>query len=1575
MANQSSFGWCCGTHYAPHLSDGTMAVFSGVLIMPWASVTDRWSQNPTDIPELDQLTCKAGFGSWLTPWDADIEWALYRVLGNQLVRIAGARPITANVAAAHTVPMRQRATERLHSLVERSTRAMGFETQDDGRVLTYPIASSGVSQVPAPISDTVLGTSAVLAVARADMQGESVVALPTFTLSGTVVKPKAAGPVTPADPNVMEFLYEGSAPVQVAGKEYIFRACVSNHLKEDTRYKVYPPRRVEIRNGKPLRQIYASVSRECYPLRLWLDSLDAPLVDTLGAFAFVQKFAAFMGSGEDELDAARSPLGSIYEVILSQEDYAKVFGGLGSNTTQVAAAMLAKFQALCADKVQLAGLLQDFAVRAEGAGLADAKRASELLADAAQIGFGNAAQDIAPAQALESAHSLARRLAESSPSSRTLWTCWFVTVLFALRSPGAPQTLKDFVEDDALRVMNGQIDYAPDYWFDLHKADDVIAAMQAYGADLRDAIVARGWDSAHPDAKIRANLDKAYTEAIDHVKAVANTDSPEADDPPLQLRYSAAPDFKEEAIRGCILALRAGVPRSDGTIKWLDPEWITTFEAMDGSNHVKNDAGTTVVFIDTQGATNSDALAEHTAVYNGEPLFAAQPLDDEHSVSTLIARPVAPAKRPAPIALGVRYEAIAGTIENAGTIVEEALRDAANWADPMLAATDFDPLHIDDQGQEIAAFRLLSRQPPGAPVIGKLEDHGVGAETFTSEVLVRGGLPPRIAVLYAGNDYIASTADHATQSILLRAPSVTPVTLERWLRADALVDANDEFRWQRVKTLQPAEIVALIDEARNAPTVDVPSSTSLQGGKRTQVGVTHPAVTHVAARITWFLESDAPIAASAIEKLPLLHLKADGKSWIRDEAVTVHAKRVQSGDPGDAKFAPHTASRTFNVSIPQGMRAKVEVFSVIDAAYLDDDAKARFKKTALAGPNRPYAKHTDGNYITAEPPTFWIESLPDVIAGDVFAPAASALKLVHPSTAQDKPWLQLVLANAQQPARWISAFNVEHKRWQWTGYPNAFPRDGSISAWLSLYTGAVDSMPSLPDGSFTTRFDNGWKLRSAVMQPVPLPHARGANHMGLVLTPIPRFARILNPELFKQCLPVHVFATLHAAPLPDSVRLQPPVWLEAIPMPHSREVASDLASTAAAPSNLAVFKDPVYDTSDTTLFGGIAERLELDVPSAWDQKRLELGPNPIFHAAPGATKEPWLEMGDPFGLGYDRVIGGRPAQTAAVIRVRDGAGKWLLAKCRVRRLVDPELVLDSELANGTSAVLGLRQVEDGWVPEDIAIYCTTPIAQLTLGASYTLQLMPFAQSFPAIYLLTWHRDRWAAATPTWRPLVKVYKLDVDRHAWHALEGTSGRLIGPNDFPPLGPVGGIELTLPKAATVRKLHASDFTESRWLTFIGSFEVQAPIASEDLEVKRNGNGYRLKRATGDGELPHVGRVGEPRATLLMLFAPSLDLMRGRVDQDGGELFGVFATSRSYSPGDTHIDFDVPLHAPHAPPPDCRGLLIQLHRHNVDTDVDHAFGANDWSKVMTMMFPEQDGPEASLRLLPEFIGPLNVS
>jgi hypothetical protein len=331
--------------------------------------------------------------------------------------------------------------------------------------------------------------------------------------------------------------------------------------------------------------------------------------------------------------------------------------------------------------------------------------------------------------------------------------------------------------------------------------------------------------------------------------------------------------------------------------------------------------------------------------------------------------------------------------------------------------------------------------------------------------------------------------------------------------------------------------------------------------------------------------------------------------------------------------------------------------------------------------------------------------------------------------------------------------------------------------------------------------------------------------------------------------------------------------------------------------------------------------------------------------------------------------------------VMGGEGKWVLAKCRMRRLVDPELVSGSEIpVHENVARLNLRLVEDGWVPEDVAIYCEAALERIDFGNDCRLDLAVVGVKVPAVYLVTWHRDRWGTAKPSWRPLVKIYSTDQKFRVWEA-QPVVYREVGKTDFEAAS-AGQINLTLSAHATVRRLAVSDYTESRWLTFIGSFGKEAPVPKESLKIRHIDGAFVLSPTDGVGEAtkwPELFKAGDLRSSLLLVFEPRRDLMRGEFAQDGGALRGVYAMREQPNLANGSATFDLALLRVEGNSKGCKAVLIQLQRHNVETTTpEWSMVENSWPDMVNAMFPRQkedgSGSEASLRFLPEFIGEITI-
>lgn len=1590
----ASFGWVAGVHYSPHISDKDLAAFSCLLGMPWVSSTDHY--DPSAVPEIPQQDCASGFGEWLTPWvKVKVEWQLMAPdnAGNWTT-VGTPRDIVPTLDASKTERLRVRARERLDRHVLGHGNAMGFvEGGPSGKSYTYPIMSPGLSQLPAPLSDSLLGTTSVQQAKRGDIVGRLVAAVPVFHVDGRTVAPTGRAvrlPGPAGSPPQFEFAYDG--PVKtVQGVDYKFSACVVESVPSDEHEVEFPPvspAPVLVRSRVPDRQLYAEVSRRFWPMRLWLDATGVGDGQVDG---FCKTFVRLLGCGEDEL-VQKVAVGSVYEFILDPASYSSLFPARKQqDRADNANKILRAFEGKLAQPDFPQVVLSAFAQHLRDLDLTGEKEAATTLA------ARSTAADSPISQAdLMAARRLVDDMGRPGRSAHPIWAAWLAAVLPHVALGGNPaevvqalvrsaktamarqDSITDPVlDDDVLRAMNGQIDYCDTFWAALHSEEDVAAELDlqqaAFLADLRPRMA----------NKAQINLDPHYEAGRAAIAKLLESNMPLAEDPPLQLRYAPPQANSEQAIRGCILALRAGVRGADGTVSWKPGEWITTFNAKPaidggfGAPMVDVDAGMSL-FLDTQGATRSDGLVEQVSSYAGAPLFAAPPApprDNEEGLPEMFER-VPTARDVPPLAYSAHYQAVRGTLDNAGVILEPKLWRQQPEGGNVLPGLPCDAGDIADAHWGVDDFQYLSRQPPGLPTFGPSEDHGVAQDTLSFRTHDGDNSDFRVAVLYGGAGYVNSRLE---QQVRLYAPTASPGFVHRWLSADLLVPK--EHRWPAVATLTIDQLKKL----RQSGSAFVESNAGMNA-------IPHPGVVAVELRVRWLSASGVDQSPARTEVWTLQHLT--GTNWQRNLFATVSFQRVGHSDP--AALGPVAGG--YLVKVPASTRAIVEVTTLVSGRFIDGHF-ARFEKEALVNvshPDRPY--ESDGsNYRSLRATRLYVESLPDAPAAGAFNFRASDFSIVSPGTIAQPQELSLKLKDSGHSAHWVRGATLEAKRWQWSGYPVTFPREEDLKNWLPLYSGTTDAMPALDDASFTTalkpQVEGGysWRLETLVMLPLKLVTPRPATHMGMVVTPIPRFEQLLSKELKDSIKPSFVYARVSG--VSPRKRMAPPVWQEAIPLPHT-SVLDNGTKRQVNPGNLIVLSDPLYDTSDTGAFGGIAERVELDVVSTWQEGLEEIGPNPIFHGSPWKetpegsgnwTMEPQpelcLEM--PFGLGYDRVVGGRPAQTGAVVRPEGAAGRWLLAKCRMRRLVIPDLILDSEVG-GREGLLEPRRVEDGWIPEDFAVYTTFPLSSISIGA-YQVKL-PSAVTSPGkderlIYLVTWHRDRWGEAEITWRPLVHVYLRGAGLDAWVLKHHKAPYQ---QDKYPLAQGGGVAcpFVLSHDAVTYRVDASDYTDSRWLSFIGSFDQEMVTPADRFALKRNGDVYEL---SSSDPMPKLRSVDELCPSLLLVFNPQRDLMRGRIAQDGGELVGVYAAS---AVGAGRVTFDRAILKAEALAPESgfrqRAVVMKLQRRNtglVETLPD------TWVEMVDAMFPREEqlqdlsraagerSNEARMRLVPEYIGPIDVS
>jgi len=1190
--------------------------------------------------------------------------------------------------------------------------------------------------------------------------------------------------------------------------------------------------------------------------------------------------------------------------------------------------------------------------------------------------------------------------------------------LFAHDNPGQANPQAMFLQDDCARLIAGKLDEAELFWEQLHAAaDDVAAKLKAEPMDaLLDALSAR--QTLEPAQKTNAMT--YITAQATQLAAADSTGARSADDPPLRIRYvvpkAGAADDGQVSLRGYLICLRAGLPLpAHGGIDHVQPQsgpaWINDCEAcltqrdslsgtISTGDPLVDGTGKTIRLHDATGATMNDGLLDVETEYDGHSLYAFAAAADAPDLALPLLRPCAPKNVDLPrVGFGMVYRGLVASVDNAGVILDPNLRSTDA---PMLPG---EPIATPVDSAFGDAYQYLSRQTPGLARFVDVDDNGVTEDTLcfaalaaearttlespkaadVHAALADGSLSarPKVVTLFDGDAYAKT---QPASDFTLRAPGCSARFIQRWLNTDWLSASATPSRWDRIATATQQQIDELIQCAL--------TEAAKPGGGRS---VTNPAVVALRVNVSWIDEMGRTFADAtdqpATLRLPLSHVSA-GPAWLWDEQFSVRAQR------GAKRQLQRDNSGRVVVTVPPGFRARIDVASIVDSAYFDDTGtRARLVPSLI----KDFTDEGNGLSASASCVTQWIEALSDV-AVEVPDAFVSALDLAYPGHGTDRAEMTVMFdTSTTLPARWLRGFTATARRWRWSGYPVEMPAAGAanpatlLEPWLPIYVGTDNSQPAHPDGAFVTAVNqsHGWLVSGCVMQPVHLPEQRVAMHAGLELTPILRFRSILKPALVERVErdPVRRafrYTVLRgASDWTGHARFPVPVWSEHIPLTETQRVLErgTAQPQATGKGALLLFNDALYDTSDGAALGGIGERLDVDVVGTWRGGIDEIGPNPIFHGAPAADYvPPRLVLDPPFGLSYDQAVAGAPVQTAVVLRPADGDddGLWLLARIRVRRYVDPDFRLDgplqpavAEATGGVRFSLSTRLNDNDWVPCDVAIDASEPVPAMQIyidNGPFTLTLPEDPPGMPPArrYLLSFEKGRWSGATPMWRAHVALLARRGETSAWDTMNVSSA--YKQRDLPALHAESVVQLEttiLQAPPLVRRLLMSDFTDARWVSLIGSFEQPGLGDPSRYAFEVSADGIAIV-ARDDAPLPVVRSNDDLRPTLLLFFRPQPDVMRGTLETHGGRLVGVYSAT---GPSAQKCIFDTQvLPLGDVPAKKCQAVLISVQQRHTGEDT-IKIDRDDWTTLRGALFPVQSSQvtEASMRLLPEYLGPLS--
>ncbi|MFL6673270.1 MAG: hypothetical protein ACJ8LG_08270 [Massilia sp.] len=1001
---------------------------------------------------------------------------------------------------------------------------------------------------------------------------------------------------------------------------------------------------------------------------------------------------------------------------------------------------------------------------------------------------------------------------------------------------------------------------------------------------------------------------------------------------------------------------------------------------------------------------------------------------------------------------GLHYKGLVSCIDNAGGVIEPELRDPACCAQlkpateifPERLLTPVKPMLPDTPPQ----WHYRSAVPPGAPVARNAPlpaAYALSDETRAhawhlqalrtdeekrvraSKLVQASGPLPRVALLahdqQLGSEplYLANAA-HAYE-FTLEPPGASADFVERWLNTDIVL------RERQLATPAQRPLGSLSDpafaDAAPAALRDFRDRIVGDIGRNGAAFAYHPAVSAIGVAV-WVDGAANPF----IHRFPLARTSRDPHTGVVSpsprDTLQVAVRISSSAAPGFQKpevSAPGDRP-SMHITVPAGSFIRVRGFSLVDGAHFvpaeAGSADHRFYpgiELSAADEGVPEFPGTGPEPYRAFGPTeFWFEAAP---RWDPYQ-AAFTLAVVQPGatlTAGDAPLAPDLLAlkcDSANPATWVRSLFVQRHEWHWTGYPVRLPQGDALEDWLASLAG-VESYREALEISLETGFKgNTWSYGpnasgTVVLQKRTLQQgARPARYAAFTARPMVRFHQWLNPRADAGPLGFErqVFAigavVPGVAPAGAGERLPTPPLRWAVPL------TATYAGTSAAAGkpdriesgNMLVFDDALRRTDQLSRFGGIGDTLEIDLLETRDPGFREIGVNPIFHPNPPAAQvgQFKLRQHPPFGLTNDNSSNALVSQSALVVSVEGAGGHWTMARIRVRRLILPETLANSELLRDAGrAILPTRIEGDDAVPLDFALDLDAALPWAgTVDPSLRVVLNPGgatelarASGVPheAVldpgqqlrYLFSWHKRRWdTGGRPTWRLQVLAQQRQAADLDWTTVDKLSGFSNVASEIPLDYQVGQVRLVQadPPRYRIKAVRMSDYTDPIWLTFIGSFGRERTCHPEQYRCDLGANGLQLSAPAGELPVLKALQGDDPCFHILLVYRPLVDITRGDVRNDTGALVGVYFYSTGHSVG---FEGFMPMSIGAGPAPTdlggCFSYLCAVQRITSPSDDEKKILRDPLKLTRFEQFVDQLFPtagESTMRLLPEYLGPI---
>lgn len=932
---------------------------------------------------------------------------------------------------------------------------------------------------------------------------------------------------------------------------------------------------------------------------------------------------------------------------------------------------------------------------------------------------------------------------------------------------------------------------------------------------------------------------------------------------------------------------------------------------------------------------------------------------------------------------------------------------------------------------------------------------------------------PYVALLGAQESGLFEGGWVAPLSLAVEPPSTHSDFLRRWLSTDLQVlemaqdggfDPKESLSDPALGGSNAAALGRFLEE--HAPEVSE---------SRAAKPAYHPAVSAIGFVVDfWALDGDECESRRVVlPAVPIDRLAVQDGSEGRELGLS-HKRRVSlkvealaSGESSQA--IANMSDRTVVVKLAPGSFARVMVFSLVEEGFFDSNsgkaASSRQRYRSFLGLRgdgedeksrtpwsdaRPEFQDESGKvrYRAFGPQEHWFEAAPPwessspVVSLELQAPGDGE----HLGSGSPNEAVLSCPKVSGPNAPWVSGLSIERHEWHWTGYPVRLPSESKgLEEWLDSFAGVASYRETI-DHRFRTLLGDDAAREGAVsprgsfsggevVHRLQIPGtSRPSRYTAYVARPTVRFRRMLRANagpLKIEDQRIAEGAVLRGvAPPPGELRLQPPPLRWTTPLTATYDAGETGGSSAperVSNGSLLVFDEAIRRTDALTRLGGLGEGYEIDlvwsryVPEVSEETQTvshpEIGPNPIFHAAPQDkelqdARKQGLLVGEPFGLTYDLIRNAGVAQTAVVVRPKSNpGGKWMLAKIRTRRILLPETLLNSALqpieengaASGADASqelrwqVPLRRVGTEWVPIDFAIDWMADEAPgeviLKQGEERRKLETPGCAEGPANgeqrswrLLCSWHKGRWrGGGDATWRAQVLLQgKADAALQGWSTVDRKHP--FEQPDLPPLGEAAELELQLSgptSTVVVRATHLSDYTDPEWIHIIGSFGRERLGRPDQYRLEFDANRPTEVSMRGDVPLPTLATSGEPlQKAFLFIYKPIDSVVRGDLDKSSGTMMAVYeaTTFQEHVVAFTRLDWRGgearTLDA--APDSSCYGYLLTFQK--IHTAPETTASAK-WPETIEALFDaifgkrEETSPsESTIRPLPQYLGPIRV-